>query len=262
MSPPAVSQQIRALEAHLGRNLFRRAAAGVTLTEAGRSLLVVVGEALGRMEAAAEALSKAEEPPLVIGVSLTLYAGWLAPRLPAFFDAHPDAHLQFRSIIGAVEMPPREATLWIAFGPPPPGTMSTHLFDEHLIPVAQRSVARSIRTAEDLKGHTLIEVSDHRRNWAQVLGVDVLPHNARILLADTTLAALSLASAGLGVALARPPASDDLVEKFGLVPCGGDMWLPGIEGYHIIANSGTKFTPDATAFQSWVIAQARNSAAN
>jgi DNA-binding transcriptional LysR family regulator len=39
MSPPAVSQQIRALEDHLGLQLFKRAAAGVTLTDDGRALL-------------------------------------------------------------------------------------------------------------------------------------------------------------------------------------------------------------------------------
>lgn len=56
MSPPAVSQQIRALEDHLGRTLFTRAPSGVALTEAGRSFLVVVGDALGRVEAAADEL--------------------------------------------------------------------------------------------------------------------------------------------------------------------------------------------------------------
>ena len=39
MSPPTVSQQIRALEDHLGLRLFKRASAGVTLTDDGRALL-------------------------------------------------------------------------------------------------------------------------------------------------------------------------------------------------------------------------------
>ena len=86
MSPPAVSQQIRALEDHLGQTLFVRAPAGVTLTEAGRSLLAMVGESIGRMEAATASLSSKGPPKLVVGVSLTLAPGWLSPRLPAFLE--------------------------------------------------------------------------------------------------------------------------------------------------------------------------------
>ena len=197
MSPPAVSQQIRALEDHLGRPLFERAAAGVTLTEAGRSLLLVTSDAIGRMEAAADALSAPSGPPLVIGISQTLYAGWLAPRLPRFVAAHPDLTLEFRSLLGS-ETPPRDAALWIAFGQPPPGTESATLFGETLLPVAHPDLAASIRSVGDMLHHPLIEVTDHRKNWAQVLALDVLPSTARVIHVDTTLAALSLSLRGRG----------------------------------------------------------------
>jgi len=256
MSPPAVSQQIRALEAHLGRPLFERAAAGVKLTEAGRSLLGVVGDALGRMEMAAASLAAPGGPPLVVGVSMAFSVGWLAPRLPGFASAHPDVTLELHSLLGRPETPPRTATLWIAFGPPPPGTDGEVLFGERLQPVAHPRIAGRIRTLDDALAHRLIEVADHRRNWAQILGSEVIPGDAQVTYVDTTLSALALAGAGGGIALARPPASDDLVQRYGLVPCLPGFDVRGIEEYHVLHLSGALLDPQAKAFLSWICGEA------
>ena len=152
MSPPAVSQQIRALEEHLGRPLFERAPAGVTLTEEGRQLLVVASDSIGRMEAAAEALASPQAPPLVVAVSQTLYTGWLAPRLKGFLDNNRNVTLQFRSLLGD-ETPPRGTDLWIAFGQPPPSADGTRLFGETLVPVAHPDIAKTLRSVDDLLDH-------------------------------------------------------------------------------------------------------------
>ena len=257
MSPPAVSQQVRALEEHLGRQLFERAPAGVTLTEAGRSLLYVVSDSLGRMETAAQVLSRPTPAPLVIGVSLTLYAGWLAPRLSGFLDQHPETTLEVHSLIGRPETPPRDAALWVAFGPPPPGTDSIPLFGETLVPVAHPETAAQISNAEDLTGHRLIEVRDHMRNWAQLLSFDVLPAEARMLYVDTTAAALSLAHGKCGIALARPPATDRIVEKLGLVTCLPDLGADGVERYHIVTPSHRALPAATRALRDWLVLQAK-----
>lgn len=255
MSPPAVSQQIRALEQYLGRPLFERAAAGVSLTEAGRGLLIVASDAIGRIEAAAEALANPGDPPVVIAVSQTFYTGWLAPRLSRFCAGNPNVYFEFRSLIGQ-ETPPRDAALWIAFGQPPPGTDSVPLFSEELVPVAHPSRAAKIRSINDLLHHPLIEVADHRKNWAQLLGLDMLPRDARAIRVDTTLAALSLAASGCGLALARPPASEDLVSRFGLVPCLDGLRVPGVESYYVVWNSGAPMDQNTRTFKEWVLAEA------
>ena len=257
MSPPAVSQQIRALEEHLGRPLFERAPAGVTLTEEGRQLLVVASDSIGRMEAAAEALASPQAPPLVVAVSQTLYTGWLAPRLKGFLDNNRNVTLQFRSLLGD-ETPPRGTDLWIAFGQPPPSADGTRLFGETLVPVAHPDIAKTLRSVDDLLDHVLIEVSDHRRNWAHVFGLDVRPSEARYIQVDTTLAALSLARGKCGMALARPPASDDLVTQYGLVCCDWLGTSAGVEEYYILSNSGVPLTEAGHAFKSWVVAEAES----
>ena len=50
MSPPAVGQQIRALENHVGRALFERGPQSVMLTEAGRAYLPAGAQALHGIE--------------------------------------------------------------------------------------------------------------------------------------------------------------------------------------------------------------------
>lgn len=256
MSPPAVSQQIRSLEAHLGRPLFERAPAGVTLTEAGRRLLAVVGEALGRMESATDAISAPDGSPLVVGVSMLLSVSWLAPRLPEFLSENSSVTVELHSMLGRPEAPPKDAALWIAFGPPSPGTKAVLLFGERLIPVAHPDIAIRINTPEDILDHLLIEVADHRKNWAQVFGGDILPTESRVMYVDTTLAALALAGSRGGVALARPPASDALVTGYGLTPCLPGFEVQGIEDYNLLHMAGAQLDRNALAFHSWVCAEA------
>ncbi|MEM7194331.1 MAG: LysR family transcriptional regulator [Pseudomonadota bacterium] len=252
MSRPAVSQQIRALETHLGKPLFDRAASGVELTEAGRTLLAAVGESLGRMESSAAALSEASGQPLVIGVSKMLLIGWLAPRLPRFMSKHPDITLEIHSLIGRPETPPRNAELWIAFGQPPPGTSSTFLFGEQLVPVAHPKLASKIHTVDDLVQHPLIEVSDHMKNWTHVLDGQTKSQTRRLIHVDTTVTALSLAGSGGGVALARPPASDDFMERYGLESCLPDLATGGIESYHLLHDASRQQGAAARVFSQWI----------
>lgn len=172
MSPPAVSQQIRALEAHLGHALFTRRASGVALTEEGRSLLVVVSESIGRMEEAASELSQSKKQKLVIAASLMFSAGWLLPRLPGFLEANPNLSVEVYSLTGRPETPPLQAETWIAFGQPPPGTTAHMLFGERLVPMAHPDLVAKIQCRDDLERYTIIEVLGHRRNWLQILDRD------------------------------------------------------------------------------------------
>ena len=233
-----------------------RAASGVSLTEAGRGLLAVVGDALGRIESAASHIATPGGAPIKVGISLTLSMGWLTPRLPAFQAAHPSVMLELYSLMRRPELPPRDTSLWIAFGPPPPGTVATRRFGETIIPVAAREVADQITSTEDMLNNTLIEVADHRRNWTQIFGGEVLPQGARVTYVDATAAALALAAQGGGIALARPPATRDLEARYDLVPCLPDLSIPGVEAYHLIKAAGVTLSPGAQAFHDWVLDQA------
>jgi LysR family glycine cleavage system transcriptional activator len=255
MSPPAVSQQIRALEHQLGRKLFNRAAAGVSLTDDGRALLSACSNSLARIEAVTDEFARPKQNILVIGASLMLSVAWLAPRLPKFLSDNETVQIDMRALTGRPEKPDPDVAIWIAFGPYPAGVVATHLFGERLIPVAKPETAVSISKPEDMLDHILIEPSAHETTWAHVFGLPVLPSSTRVSMVDNTLAALELAAFNGGIALARAPATDILVERLGLTPCLADFSVIGSEAYHILHYENVSLTKEAKAFYDWITMQ-------
>ncbi len=92
LSQPAVSKQIRRLEAQHNATLFRRHERGVELTEAGR-LLAGHAERIAAIEATASAelaaLSGEQAGSLKLGATLTLGEYVLPPIIGRFKQSHP-----------------------------------------------------------------------------------------------------------------------------------------------------------------------------
>ncbi|SED11894.1 DNA-binding transcriptional regulator, LysR family [Streptomyces sp. PAN_FS17] len=102
VSQPALSKQVRALERHLGVELFRRDPQGVTLTEAGAALLPHarrVLDAWSEGSAALQAARVAARSTLVVGMSTSPGRGGLLPAIRSRFTAaHPDTVLRLRQV--------------------------------------------------------------------------------------------------------------------------------------------------------------------
>lgn len=93
----AVSRAVRLLEEELGVLLFERRSRRVFLTDAGRTLARAVGEGLGVMQKAVDALraNARAQQRWVLSCEPTLLMRWLIPRWPAFQAKHTgiDIHL-------------------------------------------------------------------------------------------------------------------------------------------------------------------------
>ncbi|QXI31061.1 LysR substrate-binding domain-containing protein [Pseudomonas vanderleydeniana] len=91
----AISRQIRELEEHLGAELFTRAGRAVELTSAGSIFFDVVQLSFTNIGQAAERIrSNASSKHVVTLCCSHAFANfWLAPRLPDFFQAHPEIDL-------------------------------------------------------------------------------------------------------------------------------------------------------------------------
>lgn len=88
VSSAAVSQQVRNLEAQLGKTLFVRRGNRLTLTDAGLSLYPQLGEAFATLsELAASVRLGSARRGLVVSVAPSMI-GWVMPRLAAFRQAH------------------------------------------------------------------------------------------------------------------------------------------------------------------------------
>jgi len=252
MSPPAVSQQIRALEDHLGRKLFNRAAAGVTLTNDGRALLSACSNPLSRIEAITDEFRQQKQKTLVIAASLMFSVSWLAPRLPRFLEKYPDIKIDLRSLTGRPERPDPDVSVWVAFGPYPAGLVATELFGEDLTPVAIPTIANKIRNPDDLLDHVLIEPAQHETTWANILGLPVIPSATKVLKVDNTLAALECAVAGAGIALARAPATNMMVDRLGLEACIPEFSVKGSEQYNLLHHENLNNEKEVSLFIDWI----------
>ncbi|WP_204113536.1 LysR family transcriptional regulator [Shimia biformata] len=103
VTPGAVAQQVKILEAWAGAPLFRRQRQGVDLTEAGRQCLPDLTRAFDQIGMAVRSLQQATAPNRVQVAALPAVAQlWLSPRLPAIRAAWPDLVLS----VTALESPP------------------------------------------------------------------------------------------------------------------------------------------------------------
>ena len=79
----------------LGRAGVSQVVQHVVLTDAGATYLTFVLEAFERLQAGANALTRAgEDRVLTVSMSPNFAAKWLVPRLGAFTTAHPDLELR------------------------------------------------------------------------------------------------------------------------------------------------------------------------
>ncbi len=255
LSAPAVSQQIKALESHLGVDLFVRHARSVVLSDQGRAWLPAVEHALVSLETATDGLFGPRQQSSLHVRALLLFAlGYLSGRVPDFESAHPAIRLHLSTTNRAADEEASEPGLQIVFGSPAAfADRADLLFGERLYPVASPQIAERIQSAADLAEHTLHEVATHRAGWLPFLdGVGVTVPPTRFLYTDSTVFSFSLASAGTGVALARAPASDRLEAQMGLVPCLNQS-VPGVQHYYLLRNEPGAISPAASAFRTWLL---------
>ncbi|MBL9047112.1 MAG: LysR family transcriptional regulator [Tabrizicola sp.] len=90
----AISQQIRALEDHLGLTLVARGNRRLALTDDGRKLATALQTGFGAIDSALRELTAAEAArPIRVSAAPALASNWLLPRLPAFRGRHPEIDL-------------------------------------------------------------------------------------------------------------------------------------------------------------------------
>ncbi len=95
ISPSAVSQQVRALEAQLGVLLFRREKRRLHLTIEGDRLYQTAFQAFAALRNTRTAIGRQiEQRSLNLRVGPSFGVRWLGPRITAFADAHPEWNIR------------------------------------------------------------------------------------------------------------------------------------------------------------------------
>lgn len=262
MSTSAVSQQVKALENHFGAELFKRGPRQVELTDAGHAFLPAVRQSLHTVEESAASLfGQDKEYTLTIQADLILTSMWLAPRLPDFAHLHPKVQLHLSGSYYDLDYQRAGAELKIIFGPVHRSwAQCDRLYDETIYPVASPEIADSILCPEDFLKYRLIQISTHQVNWNQILqslGIDTIP-TRQLCFTDSTQIALALAESGYGIALARSPTSNKVVDKLGLKACALSSGLSSSEAYYLVYQNTESLSLAAKLFRDWLLEQATN----
>lgn len=261
MTPSAVSQQIRALESHLGTPLFTRHPRSVELNAVGRAFLPSVQHSILSIRNTAHALFGSAEAKVFHLHAILLFAhGILAPRFAKFQTEFPNLVMHLTTSAGAVIVRDEPADLNIVFGSDVmSGDHCDLLLHETLFPVALPEIAARIQSPEDLLRYTLIDVSTHQASWPYLLEVaGVSSSRARVQAVDNSPLAYSLASCGAGIAIAHAPTSDLLVSQAGLVPCLDGFQAKGLGSFFLTCSTLSQLPPPAALFREWLLKEVRN----
>lgn len=179
---PAISQQIRALEAHFGERLLLRQRRGVALTSQGEALARALLVAFADISTASERLFETEAVrPLHVTTTPMFASSFLVPRLAAFRAAHPGVELMLNPTSEFLDLDPGGIDLAIRYGAGDwPGLESKLLFKGPFAVVAAASLVGDrpfAAPAAIMAFPLLLELgSSEFADWMKRQGLDPAEH--------------------------------------------------------------------------------------
>ena len=266
LTQSALSREIKKLEDEIGTALFERGRRGLELTTAGETLHVVVRNVLRDVAQVVTTIrARGGAHRLTVSTTVPFASLWLVPRLSRFRSSHPEIDVLVSADNRMVDLERTEVDLVVRF------TKSqrvpdhaVRLFGERVIPVASpRLVVKSkLRRPEDLARQVLLHLEDPLArtpwlDWTMWLGAAGLPDlepagNMRFSQYDQLL---QTAVSGQGVALGRRPLIDQFLEERSLVTLFAKRYdVP--HAYFAIAAAHARDRPEASAFLTWIVAEA------
>ncbi|KAF0856162.1 LysR substrate-binding domain-containing protein [Pantoea dispersa] len=212
LTPAAVSQQIRQLEAQLGSALFVRTQSGVMLTETGKEYLRYVSEAFDILHLGQQNLRHAASMPKLTLYSLPALASkWLLPNITAWRAHCPGCDLSLHGTHAPVDFSATPADFVICFGEDRyPQLDKQRLFCDEVLPVASPALIQRYPGESLLSQAPLIHLdwgNEGRflpdwRSWFQAKG-SMEPAAQPAFSFNLTSLAIDAAVAGAGVLLGQ-----------------------------------------------------------
>lgn len=265
----AVSRQIRALEVHLGVDLFARRHRALSLTDAGRVLHRAADRLLEGLQEATDALrAGAATPHLCVTTTSGFASLWLIPRLRGFTALNPEVDVRISATHKAVNLERSLVDVAVRYAreeDAPPGAV--RLFGEELYPVCspalQREGANLLLALEDLRHHALLHIAEAGGfldwdTWLAAQGLaDFRP--AASLRFDSYEQMIQAALSGQGVALGIDRLVRGLVDEGRLIVPFAKSII-GARAYFVIRSALTGTRPHVSAFVDWLIGEASGAA--
>ncbi len=260
LTQAAVSQQIRALEARLGKALFQRRQRGVTLTPEGSAYLPHIQSAFASLSRSTrELFGRRARETLTILSPISFAALWLAPRLAEMERGSETLSIDIATMHTPDAYEASAAVFDIRFGLGDwPGRTAYRLTTERLAPVvAPLALGPRARRRSDIWDRLpLLAVHGAREMWPDWFALAGLPpKGAARYRFDSFIAALSAAEAGTGILLGSRPLVDPALRRKSLVTLS-HLELQSSAGHFLTHAAGRPLTPAQTAFLAWIMRSA------
>jgi LysR family transcriptional regulator, glycine cleavage system transcriptional activator len=254
----AVSRQIKTLETALGVPLFRRRNRRIEPTEAGRTLLPGVRQALALLEACTvQVATSPREGALVVSCVATFMMRWLIPRLYAFNALHRKIEVRLSASHAPVDFARDGIDIAIRRGKPPwpRNVVASPFLDDRVGPVCAPALLEGRRglRVSDLRRYKLLHAETTSQAWSDWLrhvgGASIDSKKSQGF--EHTYFMLEAAASGLGIGIAsfalveQDLQSGRLAAPFGFAPTGRSYCL--LHARQAAGNAKIE------AFRSWIV---------
>ena len=252
VTPGAVAQHVRALEARLQVQLFERRHRDLAFTAAGRAYHEAVERAFSSIETATARLQPATAE-VTISVTPSFAACWLIPNMRSLTEAHPDVELQIRATERLASFYSDPVDLSVRQGRAPFGAAlrAELLFENRQIAVAAPQVAGLARAAPERA--TLLHEPHGRwpEFFDQVLGLSGERAQRGAKFSQTALA-IDAAAMGQGVVLAPEVLVERHIAERRLVQVWPGDYL-GARHFYLLARNDVALRPEVEAVWDWCL---------
>lgn len=216
VSPSAISQQIKALEAFLDIPLFRRQGPRVTLTDAGELYFRSAEKTIAHHQSGFDALLRQfRQQSLRLNAPLFIAQELLIPDYLGFKALQPDTELRITTGTEYIDFDEDEADAAVRFGTGHwPGLIAQPLCPVQISPVCsgalQQDHWQNLNLAEIAAQHTLISTRSDLADWRQLVP-DIEP--TQLIVCDSYFSAMKSVEKGLGIGLGILPAINNWLNQ-------------------------------------------------
>jgi LysR family glycine cleavage system transcriptional activator len=266
VSQGAVSQQLRNLEDHLGRELFIRTPNSFALSEEGEAFAVVVQQALGEIAlAATEVASEKTQHTLNISMSPNMAIKWLMPRLGDFYQRHPEISITLDQSVNLVTFKNDGVDAGIRYGEAEfDGLYNALLIEMQLRAVASPDYIAKNGRLESLSipgKHRLLEhhypdkkIRSQHTHWEDIVEGKLVNPRVDHLVFPDEYQALNSALQGQGIALISNHMIEEEIES-GAVEYICEQSIQLRHNYYFVSPRDARPNTGLDSFRDWLLEQ-------
>lgn len=268
VTPGAISQQIKSLEADLGVQLFTRKTRAIHLTPAGVTLQPKVSEAFLQIRQAVDQVRPIPMTQIRINSSGAIISKWLLPRLHKFTRLRHDVQVHIETDPYLSDMTKNSSDVVIRYTDTPPKDLYyEEIHKELLLPVASPSWLDShdVTHPDDIPGSPILQDTSLTvfgrptswESWCKTVGKTAEIDFTKAITFERHAAdqVVDAAVAGAGIAICRSLLAYQTLSDGRLICPFGPVIESGLS-YYVCCAKGREKESHIRDFLNWVCEEA------